>query len=598
MKPPNFLLNKSGPYTVALLIAIITVVVYLPALQNGFVNFDDNEYVYNNPNIRSIGPYLLKWSITAFHSSNWHPLTWLSHAVDYAVWGLNPMGHHLTSVVLHCLNTFLVVILVFNLINLYKYKSLSIDISQQYRPSYRKPLFASAVAGMLFGLHPLHVESVAWVSERKDLLCAFFFLLSILSYIRYANASPDRQKNRAYFVSIIFFILALVSKPMAVTLPVILIILDVYPLERIDLKHVFTARRRVLIEKVPFFVLSFASAILTILAQQKAMPSLELFPFTTRGLVAVRAIGFYLVKIIFPKDLAPLYPHPRELSSLPFDYIFAILFVSGFTIYCVRSWSRKKKLWTAVWLYYLVTLLPVLGIIQVGGQAAADRYTYLPSLGPFLVAGLCVADVWDKFSERMQRSFSKLLSALILSLVILIPLSALTIKQISIWKNSITLWDAELRLYPDSYRAYFTRGNYYYEKGMLKKALDNFDKAIELHPQFARAYYDRGIVYEDLGNDRQALEDYGRAIAFKPDYQLPYNNRGTLYGKMGLYMNALKDFDMAVRLNDQDSVAYFNRGLAHRMLGNHEKANEDFQTAYRLGNENALSHLNRELKGR
>jgi hypothetical protein len=234
---------------VSFLISLITILVYLPALQNDFVNWDDNEYLYENPYIQSFNLTSIKWMLTSFHAANWHPLTWLSHTIDYAIWGLNPMGHHLTSIIFHGLNTFLVVILIGNLINLARNNN-----------KQNTSLIVGAVTGVLFGLHPIHVESVVWASERKDVLCAFFFLLSILAYLRYTSAL--KRKAGLYVSCLVFFMLSLMSKPMAVTLPIVLLILDVYPLRRMKLRNI-TDSWRVIGEKVPFFVLSGISVVLT-----------------------------------------------------------------------------------------------------------------------------------------------------------------------------------------------------------------------------------------------------------------------------------------------------------------------------------------------
>jgi len=574
----------------ALLVSFLTILVYLPSLGNGFINWDDNEYVYNNAHIRSFGLPLLRWSFTAFYSFNWHPLSWLSHALDYALWGLNPTGHHLTSVILHGLNAFLVVILVFELISLRAGATLAPESSAQESRLLQLPIFASLLTGLLFGLHPLHVESVVWVSERKDVLCAFFFLLSLLSYLRFA-AAPRGSAKTAYCLSLLFFMMALMSKPMAVTLPVVLLILDYFPLARLNRNISSTANRRIWIEKIPFFALSLLSVALTLIAQQKAMPSLELFPFGLRILVALRAVGFYLAKMIYPVNLVPLYPYPKEISLLSADVFFPYLIAAAFTGYSFWTWLRKGKLWPAVWLYYVITLLPVLGIIQVGEQAAADRYTYLPSLGPFLLAGLGLTSLLHTAAVEKRGAAAKSAAGILLLLLILLPTSLLTVKQEGFWKDPLTLWDRELQVYPDNYRAYFTRGNYYYEKGMYREALANFNRTIELYPRLARAYYDRGMVYEDLGNDRQALSDYTKSIEYKPDYQPAYNNRGILYGRTGRYDKALEDFDMAVRLNGRDALAYFNRGLAYRMLGDEAKAAADFRAAAGLGESRALDLL-------
>src|SRR4030042_6349989 len=329
-------MNKKKLLAVAFLVALITFFVYLPALQNGFVNRDDQMYVYENQHIRYINIEFFKWMFTTFHASNWHPLTWFSHAIDYAIWGLNPLGHHLTSIIFHGLNTFLVVILIIRLMNYAQYKALSpilpngrqagpsIEGGELHTPSSPlerglSPVIAGAVTGLLFGLHPLHVESVAWVSERKDVLYAFFFLLSILSYLRYTSLHPHPHPSREraieeslpspcgrghgggginYILCLLFFILSLMSKPMAVTLPVVLLILDFYPLGRLEFKSAFISQRKILIEKIPFLILSIASSVVTILAQKAegGIQPPDFIPFAERVWILIRALGFYLAK--------------------------------------------------------------------------------------------------------------------------------------------------------------------------------------------------------------------------------------------------------------------------------------------------------------
>jgi hypothetical protein len=369
---------KKGKWFVALAILILTVLVYLPVIQNDFVNWDDPEYVYENRNIQVLGLQSLKWMLTTFHAANWHPVTWFSHALDHALWGLNPMGHHLTSILLHGLNAFLVVILIMRLLHHGKSVNYRFAGYEKENQLNRDSLIIAGVTGLFFGLHPIHVESVAWVSERKDVLYAFFYLLSIVLYIEYV--SSRQGKKILYFgLSLGFFILSLMSKPMAVTLPVVLIILDFYPLERLSLKNVFTSQRKIILEKLVFFGLSAVSSILTIQAQKSAGAIKPYFSiqFTERLLVAIRAPVFYLYKMLWPTDLAPLYPYPSGISFFRIEYIisFSVLFmITGF---CIYSWKRQK-IWTVVWAYYLITLFPVLGIIKVGDQAAADRYMYLP----------------------------------------------------------------------------------------------------------------------------------------------------------------------------------------------------------------------------
>jgi hypothetical protein len=382
-------MRKNFKYYLAGSIALITFLVYLTALRNDFVNWDDDIYVYENPYIRSLNPAFFKWAFFNFHASYWSPLTWISHALDYAVWGLNPLGHHLTNNILHAANTFLVVLLVIRLLDAWKGRTIHSGLSSFVHE--RTMLIAAGTTGLLFGLHPVHVESVAWVAERKDLLCALFFLLSLIAYTKYAsgadkepvnNNKAPRFFNNYYLVTIGFFILALLSKPMAVTLPVVLLALDWYPFNRLRSPRAF---RLALIEKLPFFALSLLSSMLTVLAANKggAMELMETVSLSTRVLVGFRSLVAYLGKMLWPLNLVPYYPYPKDASPLSLEYFSAIVLVIGITAACMVM-AKKQKLWLSVWGYYVVTLVPVLGIVQVGGQAMADRFTYLPSLSPFL----------------------------------------------------------------------------------------------------------------------------------------------------------------------------------------------------------------------
>jgi hypothetical protein len=468
--------SKIKVSTLALLVSFITVLVYLPVLQNDFVNWDDNLFVYENTHIQSIDIEFFKWMFTTFLSELWAPLTWLSHATDYAIWGLTPSGHHLTSIMFHGLNTFLVVILVARLVYYVTGRNLEPPDNRINRHPYHTALITGITTGFLFGLHPLHVESVAWVSERKDVLYSFFFLLSILSYVNYTSFEKQNQKILYYSLSLICFIFSLMSKAMAVTLPAVLIILDFYPLKRLDFKSLFISHRKVLIEKIPFFALSLALLVVTVIANkaEEGIVSPELLTLDYRILVAFRAIGFYLFKMIWPTDLVPLYPYPSEISVFMIEYAASIILFFAVTAFCVYSW-RKQKVWSAVWIYFLVTLLPVLGIIQIGiKEAAADRYTYLTSLGPYLLIGLGAARLFEKNKRTNIGSITKRLSCIILLIIISASLSYLTINQIRIWKNSITLWNKMIQVYPDSsHIAYYNRGKAFEASGNYIQAIEN-----------------------------------------------------------------------------------------------------------------------------
>jgi tetratricopeptide (TPR) repeat protein len=599
--------------TLAISIAVVTVLVYIPSLHNGFVNWDDQYYVYENTNIWKLNGESLLWMLTAYHASNWHPLTWLSHGTDYAIWGLNPLGHHLTSIVLHGLNTFLVVVVISCLVG--------IGGREGEEGVQGRAVMVGTVTGLLFGLHPLHVESVAWVSERKDVLYAFFYLLSILAYVRYARAEAGKRAV-PYVVCLVLYVLSLMSKPMAVTLPVVLLILDVYPLGRTGLRGMVRSQWRVVVEKVPFFVLSIVSSILTVQAQEAggALTPLQASGLWNRILVAIRSLVYYLYKIIWPHELVPFYPYPSEISLSAFPYFGSMILLIGFTALCI--WFRKdQRIFSAASVYYVFTLLPVLGIIQVGGQGAADRYTYLPSLGPFLLISVAFVWVKEKINRRnLGENIHKMIFFISL-MVILCILSILTIKQEAVWRDSISLWSAHLNKYTTVYKAYKSRAEAYMKIGNYHRAVEDLKRSIAIYPQYATSYTILGMAYERLGVSLQAIESYGKAIELNPQFYLAYNgrerafqqvlkksaeavksnpedaaayiNRGTAHALMKNYQEALGDYNRAIRLNSQITAVYYNRGLVYSHMGDYQRAIKDFGTVLQNSPEDSDTYYRR-----
>ncbi|HAM50768.1 MAG TPA: hypothetical protein DCP92_08770, partial [Nitrospiraceae bacterium] len=477
------------------------------------MNWDDNLYVYENSFIHAINTKLFRSAWGGFNAGNWHPLTWISHAIDYAIWGLNPLGHHLTNIILHAFNTFMVVFLVIRLMEMYKKTVTNNRLSGSFLNNRTIPV-TGAVTGLLFGLHPLHVESVAWVSERKDLLCALFFLLSITMYTKYvsvvdnetAQKSPlSRFFSKPYLITIGFFILALLSKPMAVSLPFVLLLLDWYLFKRIQsLKTFGTA----FLEKLPFVALSLISSILTILAQKagKAIRPIEVTPLSTRMLVAAKSLVGYLGKMILPLNLVPFYPYPENTSVLSLDYLLAVILVIGATAVSVVI-VKKQKLWLTVWGYYVITLLPVLGIVQVGRQAMADRYTYLPSLGPFLIMGLITAAIYEKVTSAKRWKLILRMVSVSVASATLISISYITIQQIGLWKNSLVFWNYVVKKEPR--RGPFAHNNLgvaYQSKGLFDKAIEQYQTAISLKPDDAEAHNNLGVAYRSKGLFDKAIE--------------------------------------------------------------------------------------------
>lgn len=504
-------------------VSIITGSVYLSALRNEFVYWDDSVYVLDNPYIRSLDSGLLRFAFLDFYSYNWHPLTWISHALDYAVWGLNPLGHHLTNVIIHAVNTLLVVFLAIKLIE------TAGEAASEKAPAAvlneRAVLAAGAVTGLLFGLHPLHVESVAWIAERKDLLCAVFFLPSIIMYLKYAidagsgsvqPARGPRLRHSWYLLSLGSFVLALLSKPMAVSLPLVLLILDWYPLKRIRSLSTF---REALVEKMPFIAMSFVSSILTMLAQKSGSAIWEAVPLPTRILVAAESLITYLWKMVLPLNLLPFYPHPRNASLLSPKYLAAVGLVAGITATCLFM-ARRQKIWLSAWGYYVFTLLPVLGVVQVGGQSMADRYTYLPSLGPFLLAGIAAVWVFGRIQIAVGRHPVLYIGSAAVAVLVFISLSYLTLRQTAIWKDSLTLWNYVIEKEPRRVLlAYYNRGNAYARMGDYRRAIDDFSVVIALNYQeYSKPYIDRGFAYLKIGQVGLAVADLRKACALGDDF--------------------------------------------------------------------------------
>jgi len=591
---------SSRPYAVSLLSALVTFIVYLPSLQNDFVTWDDTLYVLNNEHIKSLDLNFILWSLTDLHSGNWHPLTWVSHAFDYAVWGLNPFGHHLTSILFHALNTFLVTLLAVRLIETYrtnKYHGDHDGTSMSQTPV----LLAGIVTGLLFGLHPLHVESVAWISERKDVLYAFFFLLALLQYIRYVSerdaSSPSRgiheSAQRTYVSAFLLFFLAAISKPMAITFPVVLLILDWFPLQRL---RTADGRRRAVLDKIPFIIISLVLAGIALFAQKTAHAfPLRLLPISLamRIMNAAKALVEYLIHMVLPFDLMPLYPHPYWVDPVLTSpqYLLpaiAVVLISACSIILLK----RQKLWFAVWTTYVIMLLPVLGIIQVGAQGMADRYTYLPSVGPFLIIGIAIGWTGERINASHVKKTAR--AALMIALCIFALLvSRATIKQIRIWKDGVTLWGHELdTLNKNGFtghifvirQAYSGIGFAHMINGSYESAIDAFSQAIILKPD-AEYHQQRAIAYAKLVRFEEAIQDFTMAISLDTKNAVLYYNRGTAYAKRGLFPEAVADLTKAISMSTVPNADYYmNRGNAFKKLGRLDEGERDVMEANRIKN--------------
>jgi protein O-mannosyl-transferase len=578
-------------------VSIITFLVYLPALKNNFLEWDDPTYVTENVNIRSFNLALLRWSFLDFYASNWHPLTWISHAADYLVWGLNPLGHHLTNNIIHSVNTALVVLLIIRLLEMWK------DQLQRQGLKYigtvhddLKIWISAGVTGLLFGLHPLHVESVAWIAERKDLLCAMFFLLSIMMYLRYVRAIADETvlrkstlsflTNKWYLVSVVFFVLSLLSKPMAVSLPAVLLILDWYPLQRVG---PFKSFRTAYAEKIPFIILSLFSSFLTILAQKTggSIASFEAIPLASRIIVAAQSLIAYWYKMILPIRLSAVYPYPEDMSLLSLKYFLPIISVGGITIASIFL-AKRQKLIFSVWWYYLVTLLPVLGIIQVGSQSMADRYSYLPSIGPFFIFAILL--VWIREKTPRHGPLLILLASVVLSLYTLS-----TIKRTSIWRDDLTLFSDTIRKSPNSEIAHGMLGLALSDKGAFDEAIEQFRTVLKLNPNSQLAYYDLGRALMQKGLVGEAITAFQNAVSLNPSNLDAHQLLALAYAKSGMMDEALREYSGFMRWELNSPLTFIKFGIQLQKEGLRDKAIEQYKRALALNANLVAAHYHLAL---
>ncbi len=533
-----------------LAVALLVFVVYSPVLRNGFVGWDDDIYVVRNPRLLHLSLTSLLGTFSSVHASgNWHPLTELSHAADYALWGMRPFGHHLTSILLHGLNAGLVVV-------------LSCALARaRTRTSVRsaREIVAGIAAGLFWGLHPLRVESAAWISERKDLLCAAFYLAGLLCYLRYAGRNREagseatgQHGKRFYIGALACFLLALLSKPMAVSFPLVLLVLDAYPLQRLE----HTRSWRLLAGKIPFFVLALASAMVTLEAQRTvgAFRAMRGVPLATKALVAAHSIVGYLEKTLWPSHLLPLYAYPQDVSWASWRFAVPVLVLALLLAGC--GWlARRSRAALMALACYLLALLPVIGIVQVGPQAMADRYTYLPSVALSLLVGGAFAALWDKAGSMVSRWRA---AALVLAMA-LAPgvLSLLSIRQMAVWHDSETLWNQVIRYEPWNTEAHNNRASYYFEQGDYQSALADYDAALSYAPPVGTvhatkrrsAYFnDRAITYVRLGRMAEAVADASEAIRLRPAEAGYYRNRSNMYRRMGMSGAAAADWQQAQTL--------------------------------------------------
>jgi tetratricopeptide (TPR) repeat protein len=539
------------------LLASATLVAYAHVCTNDFFNLDDYEYVLENPHVRALTFTNIGWALTTFHSGNWHPLTWLSLQLDYQLFGGNPFGYHLTNLLLHVVNTLL-------LFAAWRWMTGAV--------------WRSAWLAALFAVHPLHVESVAWVAERKDVLSTLFWVLTMLTYARYA----ERPSLRRYLPVVLAFGLGLTAKSMLVTLPFVLLLLDWWPLRRWQAESV----RRLLGEKTPLFVLAAGAGVLVLLAQAtgKLVTSLEELPLPWRIANALVAYVRYLAMTIWPSDLTVYYPHPRDTLS-PAMAAGAGLLLAGLTVLLVRQ-GRCRPYLTVGWLWYLGTLVPVIGLVQVATQALADRYTYVPLIGLFLIMAWGIPDLAGGWR------YAPAVVAVPAIAVVAVYLVA-TWVQVGYWRDSITLWRHTLAVTTDNYVAHSNLGVALRREGRMEEAMRHFAEALRLRPDLPGMRNSMGVALLDQGQTEEAIGHFTAALRLDPRDPRTYFYLGTALLRQGKIEDAVQQFSEALRLNGELTDAHVGLGVALWQKGELDGAEGELTAALAIdpdGPQAALTH--------
>jgi Flp pilus assembly protein TadD len=528
---------------------VATLAIYNPVNGHPFVNYDDDRYVVDNPHAHAgLSWDTVKWAFTTIEQANWHPLTWLSHVVDYRLFHANPAGHHFTSLTIHAVNAALLFLLL-------AYST------RRTGPS----LFVAA----LFALHPINVESVAWIAERKNVLCTFFFFLALGAYGWYA-LQPTWRRYLAVFV---LFAMGLMSKPMVITLPCVLLLIDYWPLQRMKSGSI----SKLFLEKIPLFALSAGSAMLTVRAQQSggAMRSTLQFSLGVRLENAVTAYAMYLWKMLWPAKLAPLYPHPGD-SLAGWQVATSLLVLLAITVMVLQLRSRRYLV--VGWLWFLGTLIPVIGLVQVGDQAMADRYAYIPLVGIFLMIAYAVADF------ALSRKLGKIMPT-VAAACVLVALGFTTVRQLSYWADNVHLWSHTLKVTQNNFVAEDNLGGALVLAGKMEESYPHFQAAAAINPRDPMSHSNLGAYLQEHNQLPQAIEQYRTAISLANDRALlapTYANLGTAYRELGDDTKADENYKEALQLNPAQYNAYTGMGKLRERQGRLDEAISNYSQAVAL----------------
>ncbi|MCL0039418.1 tetratricopeptide repeat protein [Nitrospinaceae bacterium] len=567
--------NKTVKIIIYVLLVLATFAIYSQVQDHEFINYDDDAYITNNLNVQAgFTRESVEWAFTKSYYSDWQPITWLSYILDYQLYGLNPKGYHLTSLFFHIANSLILFMVLLRMTG---------------------ALWQCSFVAALFAFHPLNVESVAWAAERKNVLSTLFWLLTMWAYIRYA----EKPNIKRYGSMILFFILGLMSKPMLITLPFVLLLMDYWPLRRFklgqekgngDIPEKYTDKGsdilRLVREKIPLFLLAAGSGIVAFMVN-KVVLTMKDFSLSERLTNAMVSYLEYLEKTAWPKGLAIFYPHPGN-SLVVWKGVLCGAALLGITVIAIR-FIKKAPYFVVGWFWYLGTLVPVIGIVQAGGQAMADRYAYVPLIGIFIIVAWGLPELMAKWRHRNK--------VLIVLAGIWIPtLMVMTWTQVGHWENSITIFKHTIRVtnktYPTFALAHYNLGNALVAEGKNEEAISHYKMAIKINPSHANAHYNLGIALFAKEKNEEAISHYKVAIKLKPDYAEAYSNLGMALVAEGKIEEAISHYKMAIKLKPDSAEPYNNLGNALVTEGKNEEAVSQYKMAIKIKPDYAKAYNN------
>lgn len=561
------LIERQGRWLVPLGLALVTIAAFLPTFENGFVSWDDPRTLVNNPYYRGLGWTQLHWMFTSFLMGHYIPLTWMTFGLDYLLWGINPAGYHFTSLLLHVVNAVLFYFVARRL--LWARTSGAADQGPAVK-------LGGAVAALLFAIHPLRVESVAWATERRDILCGLFFLLAVLAYLRAVETRDAARAGRWWVASLGAFTAALLSKQAAMPLPAVLLLLDFYPLQRVW----SVSWRRLLLEKVPYTVLGGAGAIVAVITVAKSGALAPGDAFATRMVMTGYGLIFYPWKFLWPVGLSPLYPLPRQADLVSWPFLFPAVVSVILTVGLVAARRRCPGI-LAAWVYSAVMVLPVSGLlVRAGPQLVADRYTYLSGLSLALLGGGAFRHWWLARSRPVRTGRQV---ALVTGLLMLITgvLATLTWTQVRAWADTETLWAHAVSIAPSSI-AHFSLGLFLEDRNRSEEAVEHYRRALALDPGLAEAHGRLGLALAQQGQIREAVFHLREDVYMEPGSSRAHKNLGTVLARQGELVEATEHLGQAVQIDPTDAAAHNDLGNALLLQGRLGEAMQHYDEVLKI----------------